>query len=42
MNADDFMTPHAEKHVYNPNKTSTKKAPQFGKDEDVGKLKKIL
>ena len=38
-NLDDFMTPHSEKHAYNPNETSTKKKTQFGQNVDVGKLR---
>jgi len=37
-NLDDFMTVHAEKHVYNPEVISTKNKTQFGENIDVGKL----
>jgi hypothetical protein len=38
-NLDDFMTPHSEKHTFNPNVKSTKKATQFGENIDVAKLR---
>lgn len=37
-NLDDFMTPHAQKHAYNPNVKSTKNKTQFGENIDVAKL----
>jgi len=33
------MTPHSEKHAFNPNVKSTKKATQFGENIDVAKLR---
>lgn len=36
---DDFMTPHAQKNVYNPNVKSTKNKTQFGENIDVAKLR---
>lgn len=38
-NLDDFMTPHAQKHAYNPNIKSTKNKTQFGENIDVAKLR---
>lgn len=38
-NLDDFMTPHAQKHAYNPNVKSTKNKTQFGENIDVAKLR---
>ena len=38
-NLDDFMTIHAEKHVYNPNVKSTKNRTQFGENINVAKLR---
>ncbi len=39
-NLDDFMTPHAEKHAYNPDVKSTRNKTQFGENADVAKLRK--
>ena len=36
---DDFMTPHAEKHVFNPNTVSSRNKTQFGENIDVAKLR---
>lgn len=38
MNADDLLSTHAEKHLYNQNKISTPNKSQYGKDIDIGKL----
>lgn len=36
---DDFMSIHAQKHVYNPEVKSTKNKTQFGENIDVAKLR---
>ena len=36
---DDFMTPHAQKHAFNPDVKSTKNKTQFGENIDVAKLR---
>ena len=38
-NLDDFMTPHAQKHAYNPDVKSTRNKTQFGENMDVAKLR---
>jgi len=38
MNADDLLSTHAEKHLYNSNRISTPNKSQYGKDVDIGEL----
>ena len=38
-NLDDFMTPHSEKHAFNPNTVSSRNKTQFGENIDVAKLR---
>lgn len=38
-NPDDFVNPHAEKHLYDPSRPSTPNRSQYGQDVDVGKLR---
>ncbi|WP_256700619.1 hypothetical protein [Paenibacillus sp. P46E] len=38
-NPNDFVNPHSEKHLYDPDKPSTPNRSQYGEDVDVGKLR---
>ncbi|MDL5610099.1 hypothetical protein [Bacillus halotolerans] len=39
-NANDFISSHSQKHMYDPNKASTPKKTQYGKDINVSELRK--
>lgn len=38
LNADDFITEHSQKHMFDPSKISTKNRSQFGQDMNVKAL----
>ncbi|RST56910.1 hypothetical protein D5F11_025590 [Siminovitchia terrae] len=39
-NANDFISGHSQKHMYNPNTVSTPKKTQYGKDINVSELRR--